>query len=389
MKKILIVNNNMKVGGVQKSLCNLLWAMEGKYDVTLVLFRKTGAYINELPPWVKVIETNSLFRYMAISQAECVGLEDKILRGGLVGISRFFGRDSIMPMVACSQKKLPQEYDCAIAFLHNGRKESFYGGTQEFVLNCVNAKRKVAFLHCDYGECGANYGANNRILEKFDLIAACSDGCRKAFLNILPHFASKSVTVKNCHRFDRIAELAEIDTVDYGEGLHVLMVSRVAPEKGIDRAMKAVAFCYEHGKDVKLHVVGGGAKEADIRALTKEYGVENNVFFHGEQENPYRYMKKAHLLLIASYHEAAPMVIDEAVSLNVPVLSVRTTSSEDMIALPNIGWVCDNNQDALNEMLLSVSDEEFLEAKRESMKEYKMNNHLAIMQFNELLETTI
>ena len=37
MKKIVIVNNNMKIGGVQKSLCNLLWSLHENYDITLVL----------------------------------------------------------------------------------------------------------------------------------------------------------------------------------------------------------------------------------------------------------------------------------------------------------------------------------------------------------------
>ena len=49
MKKILIVNNNMKVGGVQKSLYNLLWSLEGQYEITLCLFRATGAYLDQLP----------------------------------------------------------------------------------------------------------------------------------------------------------------------------------------------------------------------------------------------------------------------------------------------------------------------------------------------------
>ena len=55
MKKILIVNNNMKVGGVQKSLYNLLWSMDGAYEITLLLFQKTGEYIDHLPAGVKVL----------------------------------------------------------------------------------------------------------------------------------------------------------------------------------------------------------------------------------------------------------------------------------------------------------------------------------------------
>lgn len=81
MKKLIIVNNNMKVGGVQKSLCNLLWAIDGRYDVTLYLFCKTGAYLDELPPGVRVVACSSLFRYLGVSQQDCHSWRDRLLRG--------------------------------------------------------------------------------------------------------------------------------------------------------------------------------------------------------------------------------------------------------------------------------------------------------------------
>ena len=47
MKKLLIVNNNMKVGGVQKSLCNLLWSLDpAEYHVSLLLFSKSESYFD-------------------------------------------------------------------------------------------------------------------------------------------------------------------------------------------------------------------------------------------------------------------------------------------------------------------------------------------------------
>ena len=42
MERILIVNNNMHIGGVQKALVNLLWNIRDRYDVTLLLFSKEG-----------------------------------------------------------------------------------------------------------------------------------------------------------------------------------------------------------------------------------------------------------------------------------------------------------------------------------------------------------
>jgi hypothetical protein len=71
MKKILIVNNNLKVGGVQKALYNLLWEIEGKYDITLCLFSENGEYADKLPPSVKVVKVRGLYRYLGLSQGEC------------------------------------------------------------------------------------------------------------------------------------------------------------------------------------------------------------------------------------------------------------------------------------------------------------------------------
>ena len=42
MKKILIVNNNLDMGGIQKSLVNLVKEVYEEYDITLLLFRKSG-----------------------------------------------------------------------------------------------------------------------------------------------------------------------------------------------------------------------------------------------------------------------------------------------------------------------------------------------------------
>ena len=47
MKRILIVNNNMHIGGVQKALLNLLQTLHADYDITLLLFYRGGALLNE------------------------------------------------------------------------------------------------------------------------------------------------------------------------------------------------------------------------------------------------------------------------------------------------------------------------------------------------------
>ena len=386
MKRILIVNNNMKVGGVQKSLCNLLWAVDGQYDVTLCLFHAAGAYLEEIPKSVRVVECKGPVRYLAMSQGECAGIH-KILRGGLAVLCRILGRDRVMKLILAAQKKVPGEYDCALAFLHNGTITSFYGGVQEFVLKKTNAGKKVAFLHCDYGSCGADHPRNNAILKGFDGIAACSEGCRRAFEKCLPDMAHKSVTVPNFHRYDEIRAMAQPEANFEPGWIHGICVARLAHEKAIQRAIAATAAARDAGMAFQLHLVGGGGMEKSLRELTARLDLEDRVIFHGEKANPYPYMAGADLFLLTSYHEAAPMVIDEAVCLGLPVLTVKTTSSREMVTDRQAGWVCENDRTALIEALLGLlRDPDAIGDVKKGLQSRTVDNTLAAQQLRRLIE---
>ncbi len=383
MKKLLIVNNNMKIGGVQKSLCNLLWATQGQYDVTLFLFRRNGALLAELPPSVKVIECRSFFRFFGMSQTECKGL-DKLKRGILAFLGRKFGRKAALRLVLPTQRTLSETYDASIAFLHNGNPHHFYGGVQDFVLRRTKAKKKIAFVHCDYRLSDANHRINNQVIRQFDAVAACSDGCRRAFCEVLPDMSEECSVVRNCHRFEKIEALAGKDTVTYSDDCtHILVVARLAHEKGVERAVIAASYLKKKGYSFCLHIIGSGAMEPLLRELAE--GLP--VVFCGEQKNPYRFMKNADLLLLTSFYEAAPMVIEEAALLSLPVLTTETTSSEEMVVRSGNGFVCDNSQEAINEALEALlSDPSRIASVRKQMQGRKPNNSVALQQFQQILE---
>ncbi len=383
MKKLLIVNNNMKVGGVQKSLCNLLWSLDpAEYDVTLLLFSKTGEYLDDIPNTVRVIESGGPFRFLGKSQAEHTGWT-ALTRGFLATISRFLGRSSAIRLMLLGQPQLQESYDCAVSFLQNGRPEAFYGGTQDYVLHRVKAGRKVAWLHGDYQNCGANNPSNNRMMETFDGVVACSEGCRRSFLEALPYMEKRCLTVPNCHRVEEILKLADTETVNYPKDvINVLMVARLTHEKGLERSLRSTKSAKSCGLAVHLHLVGDGPLKEPLQSLAEQLQIQDAVTFHGEQANPYRYMKNADVLLVSSYHEAAPMVIDEAVCLSLPVISTATTSSQEMIIERGAGWVCDNSDEALTEMLCRVlSDPDGLERVRTHLKQTQLDNSEALARF--------
>ena len=56
MKKILISSYSLDVGGIETALITLLKNLSIKYDITLVLEKKEGLFLKEVPENVKIIE---------------------------------------------------------------------------------------------------------------------------------------------------------------------------------------------------------------------------------------------------------------------------------------------------------------------------------------------
>ena len=380
MKKIIIVNNNMHLGGVQKSLVNLLQSIHDDCDVTLALFHPAGELMKDIPENVKILPIRSAYRYLGMTRHDIQGNPAaKLGRSVFAAISRIFGRDWAIRLMALSQRKI-KGFDTAISFLHDGSDKAFYGGCNDFVLRHIDARKKVTFLHCDYRLCGADTPANAQRYAKFDTIAACSDGCGRIFTTALPHLTEKVVTVPNCQDYDGIRRLADTEPVTLPDGrVNILTVARLGREKGVERAVEA--FSRLDSRNYHYYIIGDGILRPQIEEIISRNHLGDRVTLLGEMSNPYGYMKAADLLLIPSVSEAAPMVIGEAACLGTPVLSTRTSSAEEMITRPGLGWVCDNSVEGLTESLRAL-----LETPQAiQIGHIELNNEAAKAQFFSIL----
>lgn len=355
MKRILIVNNNLCMGGVQKALISLLWNIRSDLDVTLLLFYKDGELLQELPPEIKVITPDSAYCYLGMPGSAAKGLKNKLGRSFYAAITRIFGRKYALWLMSLRQKKLTG-YDVAISYLHDGADKTFYGGCNEFVLKHVEAKKKITFLHCDYTLCGAQTARNAKQYARFDRIAACAQGCADAFISANPHLEEKVRVVCNCHRFRRIREQAEEAAVQLPEEtVNVVTVARLGREKGVERAVEALAELGADREKLHYYIIGDGILRPQLEALIEKEGLNNCVTLCGQMNNPYGYIRAADLLLIPSYSEAAPLVIGEAACLGTPVLSTKTSSAEEMLTATGYGRVCENSVEGLTAALRELT----------------------------------
>ena len=376
----------MHIGGVQKSLVNLLKEIASEYEVTLLLFYKGGELLRDVPENVRVITACRALRGWGATREDADGLRLQLSRAFSAAITRVAGRKWICRILFPFQKKL-RGYDVAISYLHSGNDHVFYGGCNEFVLRCTEAEKKISFLHCDYEKMHAGSRYNASIYQKFDAIAACSAGCKDAFSAVFPELKQKVQVVRNCHDYERLHhDAAQAPAALSKTSVNVVTLSRFGREKGVLRGIQAAADVQRAGKRLRYFIIGNGVEYPKAAAMVKRLGLETSVTLLGEMLNPYGYLKAADVLLIPSFSEAAPMVIGEAASLGTPVLSTRTSSAEEMILCSGYGWVCDNTQVGITEGLERLlANPEILKSHRESLEKMVFTNSEAIAEFRHLI----
>jgi glycosyltransferase involved in cell wall biosynthesis len=105
-----------------------------------------------------------------------------------------------------------------------------------------------------------------------------------------------------------------------GEPPVVLSVGRLAPQKDFGSLIRA--FVVMKAKlDCRLVIIGDGPERSILEALARELGVADSVELPGHRLNPYSYMSRAAVFVLASRYEGLPNVLIEAQACGVPVLS--------------------------------------------------------------------
>jgi glycosyltransferase involved in cell wall biosynthesis len=109
----------------------------------------------------------------------------------------------------------------------------------------------------------------------------------------------------------------------------IVVVGRLSAEKGQSLALQALAqFKAEQpARNVHLTLVGDGPDRPELEKLVQHLSLAGCVHFTGRIDNPYPWIRGAHLLCIPSLYEGLPNVALEAMCLGTPVVSTQCSGS--------------------------------------------------------------
>jgi glycosyltransferase involved in cell wall biosynthesis len=108
-------------------------------------------------------------------------------------------------------------------------------------------------------------------------------------------------------------------------------VGRLSPEKNHARLIRAFAQVHERHPDIRLVILGGGKLEQDLQELVVTLGLESYVTLAGQVDNPYAIMAESDCFVLSSDYEGQPMVILEARTLGLPVITTAFSSVGDSV----------------------------------------------------------
>ena len=366
--KILIINANMTTGGLETSLLNFIHQLKADHEIDLFLLNHQGKLMQALPNDICVlpeektlkkfgqIRTNvqrNFVKRVVVKTLKAVGVKDWLISRDIKSLNDM----QIEPFV--------KDYDLAINF------NAYNHICNELLINNVCAKHKMAIVHNDVYVLPFSK-LIVRQLSKIDYCLGCSKSCAQHIWQKYPKLSNVDY-LYNFQDTQKFIDLADQECdINPKKRYKFVCVGRLAKQKSPMRLLKVVNKLNREFENFDIYFLGEGELYDSAKQYVAKHKLEN-VHLLGNQSNPYKFIKKADMLILASRFEAAPMVYAEAMTLGVPVLTTRTCSADELVG--NLGLVCDNNRKAIHSAIKSVLNGSFnLEQKKQNLKDYRWDN---------------
>lgn len=332
MKKILFSAYSLDVGGIETALVTLLKYLVKDYDITLVLEKKQGMFLEDLPKEIKIITyTPSSIKF-------------NFVRKAINFIKQFIFK-----------LKYKNKYDFSADFATYSMPASFVARTA--------SKNNAIWIHNNY----MNFYDNNigqyrkffktLKIQNFKKIVFVSELDKKVFIAQFPELIKNTLVCNNLINYERIQKLSNEKIPDedlekiFGKGyknitkedkkvlkssnslaknkipIFINVGRHDEKQKKISRIIEATEKLNKQGFDFKVLLIGKGTNTKDYQNLIKEKNL-NNIIMLGAKKNPYPYFKLSDCFILSSQFEGYPVVFVEAQILGLPILTTNVSDSK-------------------------------------------------------------
>ena len=362
-QKMLIIGITMAAAGSEKSFLSFArHAIDyDQYEVDLLLAKKTGDFLSQIPKNIRVLEMGKegeIFlinrdnaariiarRYLLKNPLRAFSLLPHIIKRKTAKTAA--EKDFASNRMWCELlKKMPAwdtEYDVALAYW--GDHTMFY------MCDKVKAKKKIAWLHFDYASPPREDALYLHYFSKCDKVVTVSKKIEASLKQALPEIADKVMTMENIIDAEDILQRASepCDLADDFQGIRLLTVGRICHQKGYDMAIPAIARLVSEKNDIKWYIIGDGEAidKENLHARIRQYGLQDRVSFLGIRQNPYPYMKACDIYLQPSRHEGKPIAVEEAKILQKPIVVTDYSSAREQMAGYPIYEIAEISEDGI------------------------------------------
>lgn len=392
-KRILIVIGHLNIGGAEKSCISFLNTLPSdRYEVDLMLLSFSGIFINEIPKWVNLIEAPLPLACLAHRPTEWkyyikhnpIIWSKKVIRtwkakrqiGLNIAQSIWNQWETDIPMFS-------KEYDVAIGFIQ--------GICNYFIIEKVNAKRKIIWMHNDYDKINYSHIFDIDYFSQADVIATMSQIAQHKLQKRFPNLATRIRFIENIINPNTLKMLADAPVNNNlwkrFDGLKIISCGRLEPVKSYESAIRAASLIKKEGIPFKWILIGDGSERNKLEKMKRDCGVDEEFHLTGGLPNPYPYMKQADMLVVTSRYEGLPLVINEAKILGTPVVTTNYPTATEAVAHEETGLICDMTPESIAQAVIRLYRDNILKKHiRKTLSMQAFDNTKEIRKYIEAIE---
>ena len=318
-------------GGAEKSLVNFLNELpRDKYQIDLLLFKRNGMFMKQVPDFVNILQTPQGLNKMFVP----------VRKSGKYMITRIYNTLKTRLVEKESKRRRAHRWNNCFT-KHIEKLEGFYdvaiGYTSNEVLYYLNekvsAKRKIVWVHNDYIGAGHSAEYDYPHLINIDDIVTISEKCKNILDEVFPDLKGRTHNIPNITSSAVVRNRAdEFIPEEYDvKNFNILSIGRLDEQKGFDMAIEAASIMKKRGLNFKWCVIGSGVLEKTLKKQIKEFGVEDVFYLIGTRNNPYPYIKNCDILVQSSRFEGKSVVLDETKILAKPIVATDYATVRDQI----------------------------------------------------------